>query len=154
MHHIDRDMLLKIVVIVTTAVVFVYFGALGYLDFIANAPTIATTAEELVKRGSYDRAIRTYRAELQQLDTQTVNTLLGLAIAYERNEQLAEAEATLRKVITRDSEEKDAYVLLANLLIDQGRVPDAQLVVAAAEKAIPNDADLGRLADDLRQSAE
>lgn len=154
MHHIDRDLLLKIVVIVTAAVVFVYFGSLGYLDFIANSPTIATTAEELVARGNYDRAIRTYRAELQALDAQTVNKLLGLAAAYDKNEQPAEAEAALRKAIARDNTEKDAYVALANLLIEQDRVDDAQVVVDAAEKAIPSDADLGRLSDDLRERAQ
>ncbi|MBI4022588.1 tetratricopeptide repeat protein [Candidatus Berkelbacteria bacterium] len=149
MRHMDSQLLLKIVVIVATAVVVIYFGSLGYLDFTSTTSGIATTPEELMAAGNYDRAIKSYRTQIANLETLTTNAQLGLAQSYERNEQPAEAEATYRKVVTSDPTEKDAYVGLSRLLIEQGRYDDATTLLTAGLAELPDDIDLLKLKDDL-----
>lgn len=150
MHHLDSQLLLKIVVIVATAVVIVYFGSIGYLDFTASTATPDNSSSSaLVKSGNYARAIKSYRAEINTLETQSVNALLALADVYAKNEQPAEAEATYKKAIARDPETVDAYLGLAKLQRDQARYAEAETTVTAGLVELPNDVNLLKFKDDL-----
>lgn len=155
MKHFDYQLLLKIVIVVSTAVVIVYAASIGYLDLASNGSFSADTpAERALAAGDYSGAAQSYRQEVQTLEGKLVDAYLGLAAAYMGEKQSADAEAIYRKVIVLDPTAKKAYVKLARLLIEQGRVEEAKPVISAGLEQFPQDRDLAKLDDDVNQPEE
>lgn len=153
--HFDYQMLLKIVVIVSAAVVIVYASSLGYLDFISSQTIKPTTpAERQLANGDYTGAAQSYRDQVQALEGNLVDAYLGLAAAYNGEKQSADAEAIYRKVIVLDPTAKKAYLGLARLLIEQGRIEESKPVISAAIEQFPTDVDFLKLDDDINQPEE
>lgn len=148
MHHLDHHVLIKLVVVLSTAVVIVYFSAIGYLDFspatnqtdAALSPTEA--GQSLVDTGEYEEAIALYRDQIATLETELESANLNLADAYADNQELADAEAAYNKVLRLNSQLQPAYVGLAQVLVDQGKYVEAAGVIASGLTAFPADREL------------
>lgn len=159
MRHLDQYLLMKLVVVLSTAVVIVYFAALGYIDF--TSPTTSTdtdTAEtpseagqDLVAHAEYDAAIELYSDQIAALEAELVTANLDLAAAYASNQEPGDAEAVYRRVLRLDSHRKNAYAGLVEVLLDQKKVTDATTIVTAGLQLFPGDADLVALQARVRE---
>ncbi|MBI2589531.1 tetratricopeptide repeat protein [Candidatus Berkelbacteria bacterium] len=154
MHHLDQRTLLKIVVIVATAVVVMYYAVFSVSTLEEQSTTATVSPSTLLAEGNHEQAIKLYKERIAQLDEIRVETSVGLANAYVENDQLADAEAMYRKVIQIDAETKDAYIGLARLMIDQGRFNEATEIARAGLVELPDDIDLLKLEDDIIQTKE
>ena len=156
-YHVDYHTLLKILVVLSTAVVVVYLSAIGYLDFSgstsSNTLTPTEAGDALVASGSYQEAVELYTDQIASLETGLVEANLGLGQAYQSGNQLADAAAIYRRVIRLASDAKTAYIGLARVLIDQGLYAEAQTELVAALVAFPNDVDLLKLDDEAETAA-
>lgn len=152
MHHLDQHVLIKLVVVLSTAVVIVYFAALGYIDFAPTQSTgdaAAVTAltptqagQALVDDGEVEEAISLYRTQVATLEGELATATLNLAGAYQASLQLADAEALYRKALRLDPLSLPAYLGLATVLADQNQAAQAATVVSAGLEQFPGDADL------------
>lgn len=156
-YHLEYQSLLKILVVIATAVVVVYLSAIGYLDFTSSSDRTALSPSEagdtLVANGNYAEAITLYQEQVVELDEAVVEANLGLAQSYQGASQLADAEAIYRRVIRLDASQKAAYIGLARVLIDQGKYAQARTELKAGLVAFPNDVDLLKL-DDEAEAAQ
>lgn len=159
MHHIDQHVLLKLVVVISTAVVIVYFSAIGYISFDGTPTTTETVltptqaGEQLAEEGKYDEAIALYTEQIQTLEVELATANLNLADTYQANQQPADAEALYRRVIRLQDETKAAYVGLANVLVDQGKQADASAVIKQGLAKFPGDVDLTAISAGMTESA-
>lgn len=162
MRHIDQHVLLKLVVVISTAVVIIYFSAIGYIDFGSSTSSSATNdaaltpteaGQQLASAGKYDEAITLYKDQITALETELATANLNLADTYQANQQPADAEALYRRVIRLQDQTKAAYVGLANVLVDQGKKTDASTVIKQGLVKFPGDVDLTAIAAQLAESA-
>lgn len=72
----------------------------------------------------YEQAIATYQQVLD-VDPKNREAKLGLAEAYDSNQEFAYAENMYRSILEDDSTAADAYYKLANLYIREGKLEDA-----------------------------
>lgn len=152
-------MLQKLVVVITTAVVIIYFSAVGYIDFSPSQPTIdaalspTEAGQQLVADGKYDEAIALYKQQITALEGELATANLNLADTYQAAQQPANAEALYRRVLRLQDETKAAYVGLANVLVDQGKTAEASAVITEGLAHFPGDADLAAIASEMAASA-
>jgi len=148
MHHLDQHVLIKLVVVLSTAVVIIYFSAIGYINFDGNssstdaALTPTEAGQQLADEGKYDDAIALYQQQIRALEGELATANLNLANTYQANQQPADAEALYRRVLRLQDETEAAYVGLANVLVDQGKKDDAKRTIQQGLAKFPADADL------------
>ncbi len=159
MHHIDQHVLIKLVVVISTAVVIIYFSAIGYISFDGQEPVIdaalspTEAGQQLADEGKYDEAIVHYMAQIAALEAELATANLGLADTYQTAQQPADAEAIYRRVLRIEGETKAAYVGLATVLVDQGKKAEASAVIAQGLVKFPGDVDLTAITAGLAESA-
>ena len=81
---------------------------------VANAPAIARQGYALLDRGWVDQAIATFRQALQAYP-QSLEVKRGLAIAYQRNGQDAEAWQTYQQVVSQNPTDRMALAAIGKL---------------------------------------
>lgn len=112
-------------------------------------PAAFLSAAEALRRGQYDRALEAGRAELLAAP-QSVPTLSILVRAHSETGAYAEAEATARGFISRNSRSGDAWDVLGDVLVRRGKRTEAESAYARAiagrgSHALGAEASLGAL---------
>lgn len=159
MHHLDQHVLVKLVVVISTAVVIIYFSAVGYINFDGTttstdaAMTPTEAGQQLADEGKYDEAISLYKEQIAALEGELAVANLNLADAYQANQQPADAEAVYRRVLRLQDETEAAYVGLANVLVDQGKTDEATTVVKQGLLQFPGDTDLTAILEGMTEAA-
>ncbi|MDL2317538.1 chitobiase/beta-hexosaminidase C-terminal domain-containing protein [Eubacteriales bacterium OttesenSCG-928-A19] len=147
-HGYDHVNWLRLCIIAVCCVVLLCVGIYLYLKgtspgqrwLAANGREATTEAYHEVGRqfmstGSISRAI--WALEIaQSRDPESLEILIDLGKAYSGNNQMDEAELAFSKAIQDYEAHPDAYRLLANIMLDQGRNYEAlQLVEMAMENS-------------------
>jgi cytochrome c-type biogenesis protein CcmH/NrfG len=105
-------------------------AGLNIFDLFGKKDSTATTL-------SPDARINALLVTLQQ-NPNDVTTLLALATAYQQQDDLVSAAAYLEKVIAADPTQKDVYLRLANLYMDQS-VSNYSAAAAVLNKGVTVD---------------
>jgi Tfp pilus assembly protein PilF len=101
----------------------------------SHTPTLLNLGKVYRLQARFDQAIALYEEALKapgrEFDAQLLN---NLAVAYRLAKRYDKAEETLRKVLSRTSDNADAYKNLALVYYDQGNYRLAEFVSATARK--------------------
>ena len=122
----------------------------------SRLPASATPSRYLRAVGALERmgrwpvAIRGYRTALERWPD-SLAAAMGLGVCQYEHGDAADAEATFRAAVDKFPHDGTPYNNLAQLLADQGRLPEA---VAAAQQAVerggPLESSFQRTLDDIR----
>ncbi len=97
---------------------------------------------ELLQEGKPAEARAEYETALGELDLENhPPVLMGIARTYYQEDNLGEAEATLRKVVEIEPDNVDALKLLSGMLVAQGREEEARVFMERLPEGELLDAD-------------
>jgi len=107
-----------------------------------HTPTLLNLGRVYRLQGKFDQAISLYEAALKQPGREyDVQLLNNLAVAQRLAKKYEDAEASLRKLLSRTKNNPDAYKNLALVYYDQGRYRLAEINYGEAKKL--DEKDLG-----------
>jgi rhomboid protease GluP len=94
-------------------------------DRAQSAPELVNRGAELAQNGLDHEAIVTYQRALA-MEPDNARGHFNLALAFERQQQLADAEREARRALALTPDHKEAWALLARLLVRQNRDAEAK----------------------------
>ena len=107
----------------------------------ADVTTLYNLGVAHMHLAQYDKAVTAYVALLNEADPDHTPALFNLAVAYQAMGQLGDARDTWERHLALDSENAEAHMRIAEVMLELGDVKTAEFHLRKSSGLAPNDLD-------------